>query len=90
MAGAVLRLNFCAKNPHYAKSQADYWYDVKPYVQIIPSAKNEFGRLWYGWEKFGQGGINEKGLVLDGAITPKQKIPIGFQILEKVILQMIY
>jgi choloylglycine hydrolase len=56
----------------------DYWYDVKPYLQIVPGTKNELGRIWYGWDNFGQGGINEKGLVLDGAVTPTQKIPSGY------------
>jgi hypothetical protein len=59
----------------YFVNNEDYWYDVKPYLQIIPATKNEFGRIWYGWDHFGQGGVNEKGLVLDGAVTPNQKIP---------------
>lgn len=62
----------------YFVNNEDYWYDVKPYIQIIPGLKNEFGRIWYGWKNFGQGGVNEKGLVLDGAVTPIQKIPIGY------------
>jgi hypothetical protein len=62
----------------YFVNNEDYWYDVKPYIQIIPGAKNELGRIWYGWENFGQGGVNEKGLVLDGAVTPIQKIPVGY------------
>jgi penicillin V acylase-like amidase (Ntn superfamily) len=56
----------------------DYFYNVKPYIQIIPSSNNELGRIWYGWDNFGQGGVNEKGLVIDGAVTPKQKIPSGY------------
>lgn len=62
----------------YFVNNEDYWYDVKPYIQIIPSSKNELGRIWYGWKNFGQGGVNEKGLVIDGAVTPEQKIPIGY------------
>jgi hypothetical protein len=62
----------------YFANNEDYWYDVKPYIQIIPSSKNEFGRIWYGWKSFGQGGVNERGLVLDGAATPEQKIPTGY------------
>lgn len=62
----------------YFVNNEDYWYYVKPYIQIIPSSKNEFGRIWYGWKNFGQGGVNEKGLVIDGAVTPEQKIPIGY------------
>jgi penicillin V acylase-like amidase (Ntn superfamily) len=56
----------------------DYWYDKKPYIQINPSSKNELGRIWYGWNNFGQGGVNERGLVIDGAVTPEQKIPSGY------------
>ncbi len=62
----------------YFVNNEDYWYDVKPYIQIIPSSKNEFGRIWYGWNNFGQGGVNEKGLVIDGAVTPEQKLPKGY------------
>jgi choloylglycine hydrolase len=62
----------------YFVNNEDYWYDVKPYIQIIPSSKNELGRIWYGWNNFGQGGVNEKGLVIDGAVTPEQKIPTGY------------
>lgn len=62
----------------YFVNNEDYWYDVKPYIQIIPAANNELGRMWYGWNDFGQGGINEKGLVIDGAVTPEQKIPDGY------------
>lgn len=62
----------------YFVNNEDYLYDVKPYIQIIPGARNELGRIWYGWKHFGQGGVNEKGLVLDGAVTPIQKIPVGY------------
>lgn len=62
----------------YFVNNEDYWYDVKPYIQITPSSKGELGRIWYGWKNFGQGGINEKGLVIDGAVTPEQKIPFGY------------
>jgi penicillin V acylase-like amidase (Ntn superfamily) len=63
----------------YFVNNEDYWYDVKPYIQIIPNSKNELGRIWYGWNNFGQGGVNEKGLVIDGAVTPEQKIPIDYK-----------
>ena len=56
----------------------DYFYHVKPYIEIIPGSGNELGRIWYGWDNFGQGGVNEKGLVIDGAVTPEQKIPLGY------------
>lgn len=62
----------------YFINNEDYFYDVKPYIQIMPASKNELGRIWYGWNNFGQGGVNEKGLVIDGAVTPNQKIPAGY------------
>ena len=68
---------------NYFINNEDYWYDVKPYIQIIPSSKNELGRIWYGWKNFGQGGVNEKGLVLDGAVTPIEKIPLGYTDIQK-------
>jgi choloylglycine hydrolase len=63
----------------YFVNNEDYWYNVKPYIQITPGKRQEYGRIWYGWKGFGQGGVNEKGLVLDGAITPEQKIPTGYK-----------
>ena len=62
----------------YFVNNEDYWYDVKSYIQIIPGSKDELGRIWYGWNDFGQGGVNEKGLVIDGAVTPEEKIPSGY------------
>ena len=62
----------------YFVNNEDYFYDIKPYIQIIPGSKDELGRIWYGWKDFGQGGVNEKGLVLDGAVTPTEKTPPGY------------
>lgn len=62
----------------YFVNNEDYLYNVKAYIQINPKTKDEFARLWYGWDDFAQGGINEFGLVFDGAVTPKQKIPEGY------------
>lgn len=62
----------------YFVNNEDYWYDVKPYVQIMPGSKGQLGRIWYGWNNFGQGGVNEKGLVIDGAVSPPQKLPEGY------------
>lgn len=62
----------------YFVNNEDYWYHVKPYIQIIPGSPNELGRIWYGWDNFGQGGVNEKGLVIDGAVTPEEEIPAGY------------
>lgn len=62
----------------YFVNNEDYFYDVKPYIQIKPASKKALGRIWYGWKKFGQGGVNEKGLVIDGTATPEQEIPAGY------------
>ncbi len=60
----------------YFVNNEDYWYDVDAYIQIEPKSKNKLARLWYGWDDFAQGGINEAGLVFDAAVTPEQeKIP---------------
>ncbi|MDX2444555.1 MAG: carcinine hydrolase/isopenicillin-N N-acyltransferase family protein [Bacteroidales bacterium] len=62
----------------YVANNEDYWYDVKSYIQIIPGSKNKLARLWYGWDDFAQGGVNEAGLFFDGAATPEQNIPEGY------------
>lgn len=56
----------------YIVNNEDYWYDVKAYIKIVPGKNNQLARLWYGWDDFAQGGINEKGLFFDGAVTPEQ------------------
>jgi choloylglycine hydrolase len=62
----------------YVANNEDYWYDAKAYIQIEPASGKEHARLWYGWEKFAQGGVNEHGLFFDAAVTPRQEIPEGF------------
>ena len=62
----------------YVANNEDYWYDVKSYIQIEPGSKNKLARLWYGWDNFAQGGINEAGLFFDGAVTPDQKVPENY------------
>ncbi len=57
----------------YVANNEDYWYDVDAYIQIEPKSKNKLARLWYGWNNFAQGGINEAGLFFDGAVTPLQQ-----------------
>ena len=62
----------------YVANNEDYWYDTKAYVQIMPGSVKEHARLWYGWDQFAQGGVNQHGLFFDAAVTPKQEIPDGF------------
>ena len=62
----------------YVVNSEDYWLDVDAYIQIEPKSKNRFARLWYGWDNFAQGGINEKGLFFDAAVTPEQEKIKGY------------
>jgi len=57
----------------YVVNSEDYFLDVDAYIQMEPKSKNKFARLWYGWDNFAQGGINEKGLFFDAAVTPEQE-----------------
>lgn len=59
----------------YVANHEDFWYKVKPYIQIEPAKKGKLARLWYGWDNFAQGGVNEAGLFFDGAVTPDQPRP---------------
>lgn len=62
----------------YVANLEDFWYDTKAYIQINPNTKTKLARLWYGWDDFAQGGINEAGLFFDGAVTPEDSIPSGY------------
>jgi hypothetical protein len=62
----------------YVANNEDYWYDTKAYIRIEPASETELARLWYGWDKFAQGGVNEAGLFFDGAVTPEHTVPEGF------------
>lgn len=59
----------------YVANNEDYWYDVEACIEIRPSSGKKLARLWYGWDNFAQGGINEAGLFFDGAVTPEQQVP---------------
>lgn len=56
----------------YVVNNEDYWYDVNAFIKIEPKSKKQLARLWYGWDKFAQGGVNEAGLFFDAAVTPEQ------------------
>jgi len=62
----------------FVVNNEDYWYNVDAFVKIEPKSKKEYARLWYGWDKFAQGGVNEKGLFFDAAVTPEQKKINGY------------
>ncbi len=61
----------------YVANNEDYWYSTEAYIQIVPKSKKAYARLWYGWDNFAQGGVNEHGLFFDGAVTPDQPMPEG-------------
>lgn len=63
----------------YVVNSEDYFLDVDAYIQIEPKSRNKFARLWYGWDKFAQGGINEMGLFFDAAVTPEQARIAGYR-----------
>lgn len=62
----------------YVVNNEDYWYDVDAYIQIHPSSRDKLARLWYGWDNFAQGGVNEAGLFFDGAVSPEQDVSEGY------------
>ncbi len=62
----------------YVVNSEDYYLDVDAYIKIEPKSKNKYARLWYGWDKFAQGGINAKGLFFDAAVTPEQEKIKGY------------
>lgn len=64
----------------YVVNNEDFWYDTEAYIQIMPETKNKLARLWYGWNNFGQGGVNSAGLFFDVAVTPNQKVPKGYKL----------
>jgi choloylglycine hydrolase len=61
----------------FVANNEDYWYDAEAYIQIFPASGKKLARLWYGWDNFAQGGINEAGFFFDGAVTPEQVVPEG-------------
>ena len=62
----------------YVVNNEDYFLDVGAYIQIEPKSKRKLARLWYGWDNFAQGGINESGLFFDAAVTPEQETIKGY------------
>lgn len=77
-ACSILYYTDSATGKVYVVNNEDYWYDVKAYIQIEPRSKNKLARLWYGWDKFAQGGVNEAGLFFDAAVTPEQEKIAGY------------
>lgn len=57
----------------YVANNEDYWYNVEAYLQIEPKSGSKWAHLWYGWDDFAQGGVNQAGLFFDGAVTPDQQ-----------------
>ena len=63
----------------YVANNEDYWYDQSVVLKKPRTRKGEYARLWYGWDDFAQGGVNEQGLFLDGAVIPERRIPDGLK-----------
>lgn len=79
IACSVLYYVDAATGKIYVVNSEDYFLDVNAYIQIEPKSKNKLARLWYGWDNFAQGGINEKGLFFDAAVTPEQDKIKGYK-----------
>jgi len=77
-ACSILYYKDPASGKIYVANNEDYWYDAKAYIRIMPASGKQHARLWYGWDSFAQGGVNEHGLFFDAAVTPVQEIPEGF------------
>jgi len=77
-ACSVLYYKDIATGKIYVVNSEDFFLDVDAYIQIEPKSKKNFARLWYGWDQFAQGGINEKGLFFDAAVTPEQEKIKGY------------
>lgn len=54
----------------------DFWYSVDASMWFVPASKQSYGRVLFGWDKFAQGGMNDKGLFFDAAATPISKMPV--------------
>ena len=77
-ACSVLYYHDARSGKIYVVNNEDYWYDIHPYIRIEPRSEKKSARLWYGWDNFAQGGVNEHGLFFDGAVTPHQLLPEGY------------
>lgn len=62
----------------FIANNEDYQLDVDAVIRVNPRRGKQLARLWYGWDDFAQGGVNEEGLFFDGAVTPQQEIPDGY------------
>ncbi|MFN7926855.1 MAG: penicillin acylase [Blastocatellia bacterium] len=49
----------------------DFWYDRDARLWFAPAAKNNRGRVLFGWDNFAQGGMNDAGLFFDAASGPR-------------------
>jgi len=63
----------------FVANNEDYYLDQKVDIVIAPARKDKSARIWYGWDDFAQGGVNEHGVFLDGAVTPEEEIPEGYR-----------
>jgi choloylglycine hydrolase len=59
-----------------AANNEDFYMDVDPKVWVTPPNSDEHGRVCLGFQSdkqdpFAQGGMNDKGLFFDVAVTPE-------------------
>ncbi|HRI89753.1 MAG TPA: carcinine hydrolase/isopenicillin-N N-acyltransferase family protein [Candidatus Hydrogenedentes bacterium] len=63
-----------------AGNNEDFYLDVNAKMWVTPGKKGEHGRVTFGFDQnrrydFAQGGMNDKGLFFDAAVTPKGPPP---------------
>lgn len=68
-----------AQQTAFVGNNEDYWHEQTVTLKLIPRSKGKHARLWYGWDDFAQGGVNEHGLFFDGAVTPESEIPAKYE-----------
>lgn len=66
----------------------DWKYSTDAEVWFVPASKKHYGRILFGWKQFGifrqaQGGMNDRGLVLDWAMCPQDEPP-PFSLKKKI------
>lgn len=68
--------SYVSDNGVFIGNNEDYYYSAKPKIWIKPSKNKKYGRICFGWYQniifpIAEGGINEKGLFIDGAMCPE-------------------
>lgn len=56
------------------KNQDDQYLSLSK-MWFVPAMPGSYGRVCFGWWSFAQGGMNDQGLFIDGAVTPEAGKP---------------